>query len=168
MKSIWSCTSVLMAGILMIVAVDAAEAQQAVRPSHQVLSANPFGLLLDLFNAEYERGVTTSSTAGAGGSFFSNSGDDYVNADLFYRFYPSGRPLDGWAFGVKAGVTKVTAQGTFFGFGIDTNWSTLLGKNDNFYIGAGFGLKRLYGVDDATFDLKYIPTVRLINLGFAF
>ena len=167
MKSMWRWASVIVVGTI-VTTVTPIEAQQAVQPPQQVISANPFGLLLDLFNAEFERQVSESATAGVGGSFFSNSGDDYVNGDLFYRFYPSGRPLQGFAFGVKAGITKVTDAGTFFGLGFDTNWSWLLGKKNNFYVGAGFGLKRLYGTSDAAFDLKYIPTVRIINIGFAF
>ena len=168
MKSMWRLASVLVAGTLVMCTATPIEAQQAARPPQQVISANPFGLLIGLFNAEYERRVSESATAGLGGSSYSNSDDDYVNADLFYRYYPSGKPFEGWAFGVKAGVTKVTDQGTFFGFGFDTNWSWLLGKKDNFYVGAGFGLKRLYGTSDSTFDLKFIPTIRIINIGFAF
>jgi hypothetical protein len=83
-------------------------AAQATQPLQQVISANPFGLLLD--------------------------------------------------------------SGTYFGFGFDTNWSWLLGKNDNFYVGIGFGLKRLLGTpeDDDSFDLETLPTIRIINVGFAF
>lgn len=115
MEAIRRWALALAVGTLMISTATPIEAQQAARPSQQVLSANPFGLLLDLFNAEYERKVSESATSGVGGSFFSTSGDDYVNADLFYRFYPSGRPLEGWAFGIKAGITKVTDAETFFG-----------------------------------------------------
>ena len=39
--------------------------------------------------------------------------------------------------------------------------------NDHFYLGTGFGLKRLIGTGDATFDLKFIPTFRM-NIGAAF
>ena len=81
--------------------------QQAASPHRHVISANPFGLMLDFFNAEFERAVSDSATAGVGGSFFSNSGDDYVNVDAFYRYYPSGKPLDGFAFGLKAGITRL-------------------------------------------------------------
>ena len=137
-------------------------------PYQQVVSANPFGLLLDLFNAEYERIVTGSSTAGVGGSAFFGAEDDYVNADVFWRYYPQGNPLDGWAFGVKAGITVVGDEGTFLGAGFDANHSWVLGKNDNFYIGIGFGLKRIYVSNDASFDLEYIPTFRIINIGYVF
>ena len=142
----------------------AAEAQQY----EQVISANPFGLLLEFFNAEYERVVMESTTAGVGGSYVSIDDDNYVNADVFMRFYPQGRPLDGWAFGAKAGITNVPDNGTFFGAGFDVNRSWLLGSNENFYVGVGFGLKRLFGTGDAGFDVRFVPTIRLVNVGFAF
>ena len=131
----------------------------------QQISANPFGLLLGLFNAEFERKVSGSATLGLGGSFFESDGDDYVNGDVFFRFYPSGRPLEGWAFGVKVGATSVDSD-TYFGFGFDANWSWLLGKSDNVYVGVGFGLKRLFGTRDDY--IEFIPTVRIINIGIAF
>lgn len=146
-----------------------ARAQSLESSTHkQAISANPFGLLLNLFNAEYERVISESSTAGLGGSTYFGSSDNYVNADVFWRFYPSGNPLSGWAFGVKAGLTRVGDEGTFFGAGFDVNRSWVLGKNDDFYVGVGLGLKRMYVSNDASFDLKYIPTFRLINVGYVF
>lgn len=150
----------------MISAPASVHAQTASGERQQVISANPFGLLLDIFNAEYERKVSESATAGFGGSYFSRD-DQYVNADVFYRFYPNGTPLDGWAFGVKAGMTKITDESTYFGYGFDVNRSWVLGKNQNFYAGLGFGLKRLVRGDDS-FGLRYIPTFRIVNVGIAF
>jgi len=159
----------LLVGSLLLALLPAGslEAQQATR-YQQVISANPFGLLLEFFNAEYERVVSETTTAGVGGSYFTTEGDDYLNADVFWRYYPQGRPLDGWAFGAKAGLTRVESS-SFAGFGFDVNRSWLLGANDNFYVGVGFGLKRLVGVSgDADFDLRFIPTIRIVNVGFAF
>jgi hypothetical protein len=81
--------------------------------------------------------------------------------------------MDGLAFGVKVGVTNVTDFGSFIGVGFDVNYSWLLGRNDGFYVGLGFGLKRLYGTPDADEDpfddvLKIIPTFRIVNIGVAF
>lgn len=176
---------VLLAAVLATVtAARRVSAQDAPASQYrQVISANPFGLLLNLFNAEYERVVTESTTAGIGGSaYFANnnnsdpysSGNDkYVNADAFLRYYPNGTPLRGWAFGAKLGVTSVTGEGSYFGYGFDLNRSWLLGKKNNFYVGVGFGLKKLVGVPDLnsngnSFGLKYIPTFRIVNVGFAF
>lgn len=161
----------LLVGSLAIPGNLAAQAQETAppRPVHQqVISANPFGLLFELFNAEYERVMTASTTAGFGGSTGSSEGDTYINADLFWRFYPQGTPLEGWTFGTKAGITNLPDSGTFFGAGFDANYSWLLGENDNFYVGTGFGLKRLFGTDDENFDLQFVPTIRLVNIGFAF
>jgi len=156
-----------LASVVLVIAttfVAPASAQQAPAPHRQVVSANPFGLLFGLFNAEFERSVSPSATAGAGGSVYANESDDYVNADVFYRYYPSGRPLDGWAFGVKAGVTNVDSE-VLFGAGFDVNWSRLMGKDDRVYMGWGFGLKRLVGSDEYT---QFIPTIRIVNIGIAF
>jgi len=158
---------VLACGLAQTAAAQDAPVAQATTPAHQQqISANPFGLLLGLFNAEFERKVSGSATLGIGGSFFDDDdGDDYVNGDVFFRYYPSGHPLDGWAFGVKVGATNVESS-TYFGFGFDANWSWLLGKNDNFYLGVGFGLKRLFGTSDE--EIKFVPTIRLVNIGVAF
>ena len=159
--------------VILVASAAPAQAQSDVLvPRKNVISANPFGLLLELFNGEYERVVSESSTVGAGGSYFTASDIEYVNADAFFRFYPQGRPLESWAFGAKAGITSIDDGGTYFGFGFDVNHSWLLGRNDNFYVGVGFGLKRLLGVsdeDEAIDDLLvFIPTIRIVNVGIAF
>jgi hypothetical protein len=77
-------------------------------------------------------------------------------------------PLEGWAFGAKAGITNVADSGSFFGVGFDANHSWLLGENENFYVGVGFGLKRLFGAGEEDFDLEIIPTIRVVNIGIAF
>lgn len=159
--------SAAVALLVAVVFTTTASAQEAAPQHQQVISANPFGLLLEFFNAEYERVVSPSSTAGFGGSYFNEGEDDYLNADIFWRFYPSENPLDGWAFGVKAGITDVTDEGTFFGYGFDVNRSWLLGRNDNFYAGVGFGLKRLIG-ETENVGLEFIPTIRIVNVGIAF
>jgi len=168
-----------------------------------VISANPFGLLFELFNAEYERVISRTSSIGFGGSTIKNEtygeppiiGTDeygypiydyetpvethqYVNFDVFWRFYPGSNrtrtynaPV-GWAFGAKMGITAVDG-GTYFGYGVDLNRSFVLGPDDNFYVGLGFGLKRLLGApqDEAgepILGLSLIPTIRIVNVGFIF
>lgn len=144
----------------------------------QQISANPVGLLFDLFNIDYERRATDSVSFGMGGStstvevyeydgFYNESShrERYLNGDVYVRFYPSGAALNGLAFGVKVGLTQVPEQGSYFGYGFDVNKSSILGEH--FYFGYGFGLKRLVGVDQNDFQLEYIPTLRL-NVGIGF
>ncbi len=161
---------------LLTLAPTTAGAQQPGSPAapRQVVSANPFGLLVGWFNAEFERQVSESVTAGAGASTFDWGGNDgfsddddrYVNGDVFVRYYPGGRPLRGFALGLKAGLTKGGSNSARVGVGLDTNWSWLLGKRENLYVGLGFGLKRLVGADESYPTI--IPTIRIINLGIAF
>ena len=165
-------------------------AQQSTESGKQhVFSANPFGLILEFFNAEYERVISPTTTIGFGGSTFKDDSwtnepeprvetDQYVNFDVFWRFYPGSNrtrtynaPV-GWAFGAKMGITAVDG-GTYFGYGFDLNRSFVLGPDDNFYVGLGFGLKRLLGApqDEAgepTLGLSLIPTIRIANVGFIF
>ena len=173
-------------------------AQQSTESGRKsVISANPFGLLFQLFNAEYERVISETSTIGFGGSTLRiedetypeppiigtdewglpiydwanepdpiTETDRYINFDVFWRFYPSGNPLVGWAFGAKLGITRVDDQ-THLGYGFDLNRSWLLGPEENFYIGLGFGLKRLIG-DGADDFIPVIPTIRIANVGFIF
>jgi hypothetical protein len=156
-----------LAALLIVCSTPETGAAQDSNPTRQVISANPFGLLLELFNAEYERTASPSSTMGFGGSFLSIDDQTYVNFDGFWRYYPQGTPFDGWAFGAKLGVTRVD-EGTYPGYGFDANRSWLMGESKNFYVGVGFGLKRLIGTGDASFDTIFIPTFRIVNLGFTF
>ena len=162
-----------------------------------VISANPLGLLVDLFNAEYERVISPTSTIGFGGSTNKEDAryqdppvigtdeygypiydwanepdpiietDRYVNFDVFWRFYTSGNPLVGWAFGVKVGITSVS-DATHLGYGFDLNRSWVLGPQENFYVGRGFGLKRLIGAPEEADLLPLVPTIRIANVGFIF
>lgn len=149
----------------------------------QQLSANPFGLMLDLFNIDYERRIGATTAIGLGGSTATVDVYDYsdvtfdgrfepevheeryLNADVYLRYYPGGKVLTGFSLGAKIGLTQVPDQGTYFGYGFDLNRSWML--NEHFYYGAGFGLKRLVGTDPDAFELEYVPTLRL-NIGVGF
>ncbi len=165
---------------LILVGGPTAASGQTLMPERvNVISANPFGLIFNLFNAEYERAITESVTVGVGGSFGGGEGEDdfgvtqetsYFNGDVFARFYPTGTPFEGWNFGAKIGVTSQEGweeSSTNFGYGFDANRSWLMGVNNNFYVGVGFGLKRLVG-DLPDGGLRVVPTFRIINVGFAF
>jgi len=178
MRSVVAAASVV---ILFVFAASAAVAQADVQPKvlapRQQISANPFGLLLKSFNAEFERAIGETLTFAIGGSSWAVDDDSYLNGDLILRFYPQGVPLRGFSVGVKAGITRYDTEGSsfepaltenYFGVGFDVGHSWLLGRNDNFYIGVGLGLKRLFGVGEEYLGLEYYPTIRILNIGFAF
>jgi hypothetical protein len=169
--------------LLLTAGAGAAEAQDV--EYRNVISVNPFGLLLDFFNVEYERAIAPTQTAGFGGSTITSSYEEwtggdvyatrtarYLNADVFWRYHPSGIPFEGWNLGIKAGITSISSDapgedgGTYFGYGFDANRSWLLGPTNRLYLSTGFGLKRILGADEEF--LKYVPTFRVINVGFTF
>lgn len=194
----YACGAIVLAVALLNPAVTAAQGPTPAAPPtapSQVISANPFGLIIDFFNSEYEVRAATAITVGAGASSrrtttytydttpvpLPNAAatgpvvwtvappverrERYVNGDVFVRYYPSGEAFQGLSFGLKAGGTRIPNQGTYFGYGFDLNTSGML--NDHVYYGTGFGLKRLVGVDPRRVDLKYVPTLRL-NVGIGF
>jgi len=134
----------------------------------QVISGNPFGLVIDLVNAEYERRAGRTVTVGAGasrGSWGAPTGRAYVNGDIFVRYYPGGQVFAGRSFGIKAGMTQFPGSGrAYLGVGVDVNQTWML--NPHFAFSTGFGLKRLFGIA-AMEGPRIIPTLR-INVGVGF
>jgi hypothetical protein len=159
---------------MLLLAGSPAFAQDGTRvpvPHDQVLSANPFGLMFEWFNADYERKINEGSTWGVSGSYLSIGGDaDYLNVQATYRFYPQGAALSGFYLGGKGGLHSVdvaASSGRFFGLGFELGYNWLLGAKKNVSIGMGAGATRLFGgaLDGASLT---IPTVRLVNVGIAF
>jgi hypothetical protein len=152
--------------------------QQGPPALRNVISANPFLLIATWFNAEYERAVSGGSTLGMRVSTLSLGIDtdtgnddeaDYYSGRAFYRYYPNGA-FAGFFFGVDAGVTGLEESGethTVMGAGFELGYNWLLGSRRNFYISIGAGADRLFGgeLGDAS---AVIPTVRIVNIGFAF
>ena len=145
-----------------------------------VVSANPFLLLATWFNAEYEHRISDAASLGVRVSTFNTGIDDDLNLDdddeadyasgrVFLRYYPSG-VFRGFFFGVGGGLTNVDVTGdshSVFGAGFDLGYNWLLGKKRNFYISIGVGADRLFGGDLGAAS-AFLPTFRVINIGFAF
>ena len=141
-------------------------------PHRQTVSVNPFGLMFEWFNGEYERKVNDRSTFGVSASGFSLDGGDtdYVNGALFYRFYPQRAALSGFFIGGRGGVHRVSTNSdadVFFGLGFELGYAWLFGADRRFGVSIGAGATRLFGGDLEGSSLT-IPTFRLINVGIAF
>lgn len=136
---------------------------------NQVFSSNPVGLMVEFYNFEYEVRLSDSLTGGAGASRlgwrpFSAPVEPYINSDVFVRYYPSGSAFNGLAIGFKAGPTKLSEEGTFWGVGLDLNQSAAI--NDHVVFSTGVGVKRLFRhLQDGTF---LVPTFRIIQVGIGF
>ncbi|MEW5981832.1 MAG: DUF3575 domain-containing protein [Acidobacteriota bacterium] len=139
-------------------------------PHDQILSANPFGLMLRWWNVEYERKVTGSSTWGVAASFLTAGDLDFGSVNALYRYYPQGAALSGFFLGGRAGYYRgwdddETGFGLGLGFEIGYTW--LLGRHRNIGLSLGTGLTRIVAgnINDGP---SVLPTVRLLNLGIAF
>jgi hypothetical protein len=163
----------------------------------QVISANPYGLLIELFNSEYEIRGSDYVTFGAGASTAMVTTYDYsatapapprtvdLNGATFidatsYAVERRERYINGDIF-VRYYPGGKAFNGYSFGVkaGLTRipNHGSFLGVgfdanqswmlNEHFYLGVGGGLKRLLGTDERAFDLKLIPTLRA-NIGIGF
>jgi hypothetical protein len=143
-------------------------------PHEQVLSANPFLLLWEWVNVEYERKMSPTTTWGISGGriAFDDGEESYNSLHGFLRYYPQGAALSGFSLGGRLGLHHVTDEEdddseNAFGLGVDIGYSWLLGADRNFYIGIGVGATRLFGGDVGS-DRVVIPSVRVLNIGWAF
>jgi hypothetical protein len=148
-------------------------AQEATRTpvSHnQTISANPFGLMVEWFNVEYERKLTNGATVGVSGSTTGWGDVDLTNGNVFLRYYPQGAALTGFFLGGRTGVARASAldedaTGVVGGFELGYSW--LLGSKRHVGVSIGAGVDRLFFGDEL--DMALIrPNIRLVNVGVAF
>ena len=167
---------VCLAGLLAGTIPQAVKAQEADLkppvPHTQLVSANPFLLLAEWVNVEYERKISPTGTIGVAGMriAFDEGDESYKSLNGFYRYYPQGTPFRGFNIGGRLGFhqgSDYEEEGHAFGFGIDIGYSWLLGAKQNFYLGIGVGATRLFG-GDLSDERVVLPSIRLLNVGFAF
>ena len=157
----------------------------------QTLSLNPFGLMIEWYNLEFERKVSPGVTIGAAATSLQ---DEFWNVDLLARFYPQGEALRGFYLGARGGVVGIevtryefqqpppgTPPGrnvspprftretrTVPAFGLEVGYNWLLGRKENVAIGLGFGLSRLLDEDNGEYFMPVVPHWRVVNVGIAF
>lgn len=138
--------------------------------NRQVISANPFLLMAEYFNVEFERKHTEKRTFGMSASSVGFGDADYRNVQAFYRYYPQGASLTGFYVGGRGGVHRVSNEGrsgSAFGLGIELGYGWLFGKERDFAVSMGAGATRLFG-GDLHGASPLVPTLRLVNIGWSF
>ncbi|HKG92870.1 MAG TPA: DUF3575 domain-containing protein, partial [Gemmatimonadaceae bacterium] len=162
----------------------------AVAAPRQALSINPVYAMFGVYTGEFERAVGIGTTLSLGASYWDAGGDgeldagepadgriSYFTSDLRLRYYPSGTALMGFSFGVSGGYARLageisdseeSAKGHAGGptFGVELNYSWLLGERRNVALSTGLGAKRLFVREADNASVVY-PTVKL-GLGLAF
>jgi hypothetical protein len=160
------------------------DADQAVTGSsadavrRNLLLVNPFGVVFNVFNGEYERVTSKNTSIGLSGTYYAPRDYTYFTTEIKARYYPSEHAPDGFSVALSGGVTHVTSDGTMcwdvctetttnrptLGFELDYNW--VLGPARHFTVGAGIGAKRFLGSNTDN-SIDGLPTARLA-LGVAF
>jgi hypothetical protein len=142
---------------------------------NNVVSANPFLLIAEWFNGEFEHKISAGGTLGVRGSTIKLDDDvgdvRYLNARGFYRYYPRAA-FEGFYFGLDGGITSLDEQDTnethmVFAGGFELGYNWLLGARKKLYLSLGAGADRLFGSDLEGVTLV-IPTVRIVQIGIAF
>jgi hypothetical protein len=133
--------------------------------ARQALSVSPFGALIGIYAAEYERALFGGFSAGIGASRWNLEDGDWTLTfvDLMSRFYPGGQALQGFSVGAQIGHFRERdsyydgdLEYSGISFGGDVGYSRVLGR---MYLGVGAGLRIA--------DEEPFPTGRLA-VGFAF
>ena len=139
-------------------------------PNRHVVSANPFLLMAEYANVEIERKASGNTTFGGSVSAAAFDGASYRNFQAFYRYYPQNAALTGFFIGGRGGVHRVSdhdASGHAFGLGFELGYGWLFGAKRNFAVSLGAGATRLFGGDLHGHSV-FVPTVRLLNVGWSF
>jgi len=166
--------SVVALGAVMITlsssSLSAQEGTKIPVPHHQTISANPFGLMVEWFNVEYERKLTNTTTLGVSASTTGWGDLDLTNGNVFVRYYPQGAALTGFFLGGRTGIARASivdadASGVVGGFELGYSW--LFGATRHVGLSVGAGVDRLFFGDQLPIDLIR-PNIRLVNLGIAF
>ena len=142
-----------------------------------LISANPFLLLGEWFNADFEYTVSEHSTLGGQFSWVTTDDDEdsdddqrYRSLNAIWRYYPQGAPLVGFYFGPRTGFYRIDDNGESYdgwGVGFELGYNWLLGEDRHFAISIGVGANRVWA-EDLDGGSAFVPTVKLVNIGWAF
>lgn len=143
---------------------------QVGMPRVNLVSANPIGLLFEWYNGEFEHAVRPTISLAVSGSSWDFDGPTYSSIDGIARYYPSGRALRGFAFGVSVGVVNIDddcsdclEDGSSATIGVRGDYTWILGRDQRFSVATGIGAKRLLNNDHG---VEGLPIGRL-SIGYA-
>jgi hypothetical protein len=149
------------------------EDSQTGMPRVNLISANPIGLLFEWYNGEFEHAVNSTASLAVAASRFDFDGPTYTSIDGIGRYYPSGKALRGFSFGISVGFVDVDANcdgdfcsdedGTSATVGVRGDYVWILGRDQRFTVATGIGAKRLINDNLGT---EGLPIGRL-SIGYA-
>jgi hypothetical protein len=194
MKSIRKMRVVLIAALVLVAMGAASAVAQGAGDQIErrtVISTNPLLFVFGWYTAEIEVRVSDRTTLSLSGSVFTTEEDftddtgletgtdlkveeTYYSGTLSARYYPT-EAFKGFFIGGRLGWYHVEeedpvfgkSEGEFAGAGIDVGYGWLLGEPQRIAVSVGIGAVRLFGGDLEDVQAT-LPTIRFINVGFAF
>jgi len=146
------------------------EGTQVGMPRVNLVSANPIGLLFEWYNGEFEHAVSPTISLALAASSWEFDGPTYSSVDGIVRYYPSGKALRGFSFGVSAGFVNIDddcsdclEDGSSATIGVRGDYVWILGRDQRFSVATGIGAKRLLNNDHG---VEGLPIGRL-SIGYA-
>jgi hypothetical protein len=153
-------------------------------PYWNVLSGGPLVWIGELWpDVEYERRITANATIGVRatrltvetetevmGVTTKKETERYTSGRAFFRYYPSGAYTHFFitlGFGLTAVKEGDDDEYRALAAGFELGHGWMLGAERKIYLSLGGGLDRLFGLD-VGHGLKFIPTLRIPNIGIAF
>ena len=164
-------TAALFAASATVASAQTVEGSKVGMPRVNLISANPIGLLFEWYNGEYEHAVNSTASLAVAASRFDFDGPTYTSIDGIGRYYPSGKALRGFSFGISVGFVDVDANctecgdddGTSATVGVRGDYVWILGRDQRFSVATGIGAKRLINDNLGT---EGLPIGRL-SIGYA-
>ena len=131
------------------------------------ISTNPFGLMIEWFNAEYERGLADATSVSLSASRMKTFDGNITRATAILRYYPQGGALNGVYLGARTGYIDISDDSDGFVAGFEIGRAWLFGPRQNVSFSIGAGLDR-YLSKTPRHSPNVIPVLRLLNVGVAF
>jgi hypothetical protein len=160
MKTFRTLTAAIaLVSVASVASAQRVEDDQSGVPRVNLISANPIGLLFEWYNGEYEHAMSATTSLAVAASRFDFDEENYTSLDAIGRYYPSGKALRGFSFGVSVGVVKVDDdyddaciaceddEGTTGTIGVRGDYVWILGRDQRFAVATGIGAKRLLNDD---------------------
>jgi hypothetical protein len=145
----------------------------------RVFAINPLGIPFEVVSVELEGALHDAFTIAGNFSYFSP--DDYTRSsfEVKGRLYPNEQAPRAFSVGIGLGAvntrenlgvdgTLVKQDKTHPSIGVYVDYNWLLGKSNRFFVGTGFGAKRILGDSDEFDDAPFVYGTARFLIGVAF
>ena len=151
----------------------------ATESRSRVFAINPLGIPFEVVSVEFEAALHDAFTVAGNFSYFSPDEFTRSSFEVKGRLYPNEQAPRAFSVGLGLGVVNtrenfdragvdVNADKTHPSIGVYVDYNWLLGKRNRFFVGTGFGAKRILGESDDFDDAPFVYGTARFLIGVAF